>query len=61
MGELLTLLNWGSDRQNLLIWLSGLLVAMFLDKPLVALGINYLIIYFEQPQQIHLQSGLIHT
>ena len=61
LSELLALLNWGSDRQVLLISLSGLLVFLFLGKAFVVLGINNLIIRFAQNQQIHLRSRLMHA
>ncbi|MGA0860689.1 MAG: ABC transporter transmembrane domain-containing protein, partial [bacterium] len=61
LSELLALLNWRSDRQALLIWLSGLLVFLFLGKAFVVLGINNLIIRFAQNQQIRLRSRLMHA
>ncbi|MGA0139307.1 MAG: ATP-binding cassette domain-containing protein [bacterium] len=61
LSELLALLNWGGDRQALLIWLSGLLVFLFLGKAFVVLGINNLIIRFAQNQQIRLRSRLMHA
>ena len=61
LSELLTLLNWGGDRQALLIWLSGLIVFLFFGKAFVVLGINNLIIRFAQNQQIRLRSRLMHT
>ncbi|MFZ8896569.1 MAG: ABC transporter transmembrane domain-containing protein, partial [bacterium] len=61
LGELLSVLNWGGDRQALLIWLSGLLVFLFLGKAFVVLGINNLIIRFAQNQQIRLRSRLMHA
>ncbi len=61
LSELLALLSWGGDRQALLIWLSGLLVFLFLGKAFVVLGINNLIIRFAQNQQIRLRSRLMHA
>ena len=61
LSELLVQLNWGGDRQALLIWLSGLLVFLFHGKALVVLGINNLIIRFAQNQQIRLRSRLMHA
>ncbi len=61
LSELLTLLNWGGDRQALLIWLSGLIVFLFFGKAFVVLGINNLIIRFAQNQQIRLRSRLMHA
>ena len=58
LSEPLALLNWGGDRQALLIWLSGLLVFLFLGKASVVLGINNLIIRFAQNQQIRLRSRM---
>ena len=60
LSELLTLLNWGGDRKALLIWLSGLLVFLFLVKAFVVLGIkpNHPLC---QNQQIRLRSCLMHA
>ena len=61
LSELLALLNWDGDQQALLIWLSGLLIFLFLVKAFVVLGINNLIIRFAQNQQIRLRSRLMHA
>ena len=61
LSELLALLNWGGDRKALLIWLSGLLVFLFLGKAVVVVSVNNLIIRFAQNQQIRLRSRLMHA
>ena len=61
LSELLTLLNWNSDRQAILLWLSGVLVFLFLGKAVVVVSVNNLIIRFAQNQQIRLRSRLMHA
>ena len=53
---------WGpTDRETLLLGLSGLLVVLFLGKAIAALGINNVIIGFAQNQQIRLRTRLMHA
>ena len=59
LSELLTLLNWNSDRQAILLWLSGVLVFLFLGKAVVVVSVNNLTIRFAQNQQLRLRSRLI--
>ena len=61
LGELLVFFDWDMNRERLLLWLSGLIVALFLGKAIVALGINNLIILFAQNQQIRLRTRLMYA
>ena len=54
LGELLNFFDWNMNRERLLLWLSGLIVVLFLGKAIAALGINNLIIRFAQNQQVRL-------
>ena len=59
LGELLLSLIDPTDRETLLLGLSGLLVFLFLGKAIAALGINNVIIRFSQNQQIRLRTRLM--
>ena len=52
LGELLSSLSGPTDRETLLLGLSGLLVVLFLGKATAALVINNVIVGFAQNQQI---------
>ena len=59
LGELLFSLGGPTDRETLLLGLSGLLVVLFLGKAIVSLGINNVIIGFAHKQQIYLRTRLM--
>ena len=59
LSELLFSLGGPTDRETLLLGLSGLLLVLFLGKAIAALGINNVIIGFAQNQQIRLRNRLI--
>ena len=61
LGELLFSLGGPTDRETLLLWLSVLLVVLFLAKAIAALGINNVIIGFAQNQQIRLRAHRLTT
>ena len=61
LGELLFYLGGTTERETLLLGLSGLLVVLFLGKAIAALGINNLIIGFAQNQEIRLRIRLMHA
>ena len=61
LGELLFSLGGPTDRETLLLGLSGLLVVLFLGKAIAALGINDVIIRFAQNQQIRLHAHRLTT
>ena len=61
LGELLFFLGGTSERETLLLGLSGLLVVLFLSKAITALCINNVIIRFSQNQQIRLRNRLMHA
>ncbi len=61
LGELMSSLIGPTDREALLLGLSGLLVVIFFGKAIVALSINNVIIGFAQDQQTHLRSRLMHA
>ena len=61
LGDFLNLLNWNTNTTDLIFWISGLLVMIFLGKAIVTLGINFIIIRFAQNQQIRLRSRLMNA
>ena len=61
IGTLLNMLNWNPNSETLLLWLSVLLVSIFIGKAIAALGINNVIIRFAQNQQTRLRSRLMHS
>ena len=61
IGQLLAMLDWTTDRETLLLWVSILLVTIFVAKAIAALGISFVIIRFAQSQQIRLRSRLMHA
>ena len=61
LGELLFSLGGPTDRETMLLWLSVLLVVLFLGKVIAALGINNVIIGFAQNQQIRLHAHRLTT
>ena len=61
LGELLVFFDWDMNRERLLLWLSALIVALFLGKAIASLGINNLIIRFAENQQFRLRTRLMHA
>ena len=59
IGRSLAMLNLNLDRETLLIWLSGLLVILFIGKAVAALWINNVIITFAHSQESRLRSQLM--
>ncbi len=61
VGDLLNFFDLNAGQDRVLIWLSGVLVTLFLCKGVVALVINNLIIRFAQDQQVRLRSKLMNN
>ena len=61
LGKLLVFFDWDISVDSLLIWLSVIIIALFLCKAVAALGINNVIIRFAQNRQISLRLHLMRA